>query len=384
LQNSISLSQRVAFGVVGGYGATGKVVASELWKCSDGEILVAGRDLEKAKALAAQFDGKVSATPLDVMDASALDAFCQRCSIIINCAGPVMLLRDRVAQAAVRNKCHYVDPAGLGLVKERILPSSRDIESSGLSFIISAGWMPGISELVPAYAEMQARTTMDSIDCVTVCFGDSGEWSDNALRDAAWFVHQSGLRSPGYFHRGGWARAKVSMAFRKINLGKPVGSRRFGLVSMPELNEIGRRLKDCDFFSYAYLSGLQTAIATTAMAVMPLPESVGVPLMRNVFRRNRLPVDGFAWARIIGHSGRDGLGLTVQVVYRERRDYSIHGLALATVARMIFKGKGVKPGVHYVADSVDSAAFMAELRKAGVEQTQQTARLTVRVKEAAG
>ena len=59
--------------------------------------------------------------------------------------------------------------------------------------------MPGISELVPVYANAQARTQMDTIESLTVFFGDSGEWSDNALRDAAWYVHQAGLRSPAYF-----------------------------------------------------------------------------------------------------------------------------------------------------------------------------------------
>lgn len=344
---------------------------SELWKSCAGDIVIAGRDSSKAQSLAAQFEGKVSPATLDVLDERALDAFCKRCSVIINCAGPVMLLQDRVAQASFRNRCHYVDPVGLGLIKERILPNSRDIEVAGLSFVISAGWMPGVSELVPTYAESQARTRMDSIDSISVCFGDSGEWSENALRDAAWFVHQSGLRNPGYFHKGEWIRAKMSVAlFHRIDLGDPVGARRFGLVSTPEFTELGRCFNDCDFFSYAYLSGLQTAIAATVMAVVPLPESVGVRLMRNVFRRNRLPVDGFAWACAIGHFGCETRSLTVQVVYRGRRDYWIHGVALATVARMILEGKGVKPGVHYAADAVDSAAFMAELRKAGVEQTE--------------
>ena len=356
---------------MGGYGATGKAVVSELWKSCLGDIAIAGRDATKARALAAQFDKRVTATSVDVLDNSALDAFCEQCSIIINCAGPVMLLQDRVAQAAFRNKCHYVDPAGLGLIKERILPNSHHIEELGLSFVISAGWMPGISELVPAYAVAQARVKMDSIDSVTVCFADSGEWSDNALRDGVWFVRRTGLRSPGYFHRGEWTRAKTAAAFRKIDLGSPVGLRRFGLFSTPEFAELGRSLKDCDFFSYAYLSGWQTAMAATVMAAVPLPESMSVRMLRNTFRRNRLPVDGFAWARAVGHSGGDKLTLTVQIVYRERRDYWIHGLALAAVVRLICEGKGIKPGVHFAVDAVDSTAFMAELRKAGVEQTQE-------------
>jgi Saccharopine dehydrogenase NADP binding domain len=363
-----AMSGTVTFGIVGGYGAAGRTVASELCKSCAGEFLIGGRDLAKAMTLAAEFDGRASAAHLDILDAHSLDDFCRRCSIIVNCAGPVMALQDRVAQAAFRRRCHYIDAAGMSLVKERMLPHSREIEDLGLSFVVSAGWMPGISEIVPVYADRQARARMDTIESLTVYFGDSGEWSTNALLDAAWLIHQSGFRSSGhYFRKGEWTRAKMSDAFRRVNLGAPVGPGRFAMFSTPELGEVGRRLHDCDMFTYTYHSGFRTAIATTLMALVPLPEAWGVRLLRNAFRRNRLPVDGFVAARILGRSQGRWLALTVQIVYRERRDYWIHGLALATVARMVSEGRAVRTGVHFLADAVDPSTFMTELRKAGVE-----------------
>ncbi len=50
---------------------------------------------------------------------------------------------------------------------------------------------------------------MDTVESLMVYFGDSGEWSDNALRDAAWFIRQRGLRTPGYFRKGEWTRANL-------------------------------------------------------------------------------------------------------------------------------------------------------------------------------
>jgi hypothetical protein len=44
----------------------------------------------------------------------------------------------------------------------------------------------------------------------------------------------------------------------------------------------------------------------------------------------------------------------------------VNGLVIATVARLIAEGRGVRPGVHFLADAVDPIAFMAELRKGGV------------------
>jgi saccharopine dehydrogenase (NAD+, L-lysine-forming) len=361
------MTRTVTFGIAGGYGSAGRIVASELVKSSSGEILIGGRDLARGEALAAELGSRVSAANLDVLDAQSLDDFCSRCSIIVNCAGPVMLLQDRVAQAAFRSRCHYIDAADLTFVKQRMLPHSREMEDLGLSFVISAGWMPGLSELVSVYAEAQARARMDTIESLSVYFGDSGEWSANALRDAAWFLHHTGLHRAGYFHKGEWTHAKSSEALRRIDLGSPIGSRRFALYSTPELTEIGRRLKDCDVFIYPYLSGFRNAMATTLMALFPLPEGLSVRLFRNVFRRNRLPVDGFAAARVLGRSQGRRQALTVQVTYKERRDYWIHGLVLATVARKVAEGKSVRAGVHFLSDAVDSMAFIAELRTAGVE-----------------
>jgi len=364
------LGQTVIFGIVGGYGATGRVVASELCKSRNAELLIGGRDLAKGKALAAEFGSRVSAARLEVLDARSLEDFCQRCSIIVNCAGPVMELQDCVAQAAFGQRCHYVDAAGMSVVKERMLPHGREIADLGLSFVVSAGWMPGISEVLPVYAEARARGKMDEVESLTAYFGDSGEWSANALRDAVWYIRRSGLRSPGYFRKGEWTRAKMSARFRTVDLGSPIGRGRFCMFATSELREVGERLRNCDFLSYTYLSGMRTVFATTLIAMLPLPDGLSVRMMRNVFRGNRLPVDGFIVAQVLGHSEGHRAVLTVQMVYRDRRDYWIHGLALATVARMISEGKGVRAGVHFLADGVDPLAFMAELQKAGVEETE--------------
>lgn len=91
------MSRTSTFGIVGGYGATGSAVAAALLKSCHGEILIGGRDLTKGLACAAKFGPRASAVRLDVFDGRSLDDFCSRCSIIVNCAGPVMLLRDRVA-----------------------------------------------------------------------------------------------------------------------------------------------------------------------------------------------------------------------------------------------------------------------------------------------
>jgi saccharopine dehydrogenase (NAD+, L-lysine-forming) len=363
------LSRPTTYGIVGGYGGTGRVVASELWKSTDAMILIAGRDLARASAIAKQFGSRVSPVQMDVLDSRSLDDFCSRCSTVVNCAGPVIVLQDRVAQAALRNRCHYVDGAGMSVVRERLLRHQREIEGLGLSFVVSAGWMPGISELLPIYADAIARTRMQAIESLTVYFADSGEWSDSALRDGAWYIHHRGLPSPGYFHRGEWTRAAASAAFRKVNLGDRVGAGRFCLFSTPEMMDLGKRFDQCDFSTYTYLSGMRNVLTTTMMAALPLPEGFSVRLLRNVFRRNQLPAGGFVVVEVAGRSNGSPQASTVKVTFEKCQDYWIHGVVLATAARLA-ANQGARMGVHFLADAVDPIGFMTVLRKAGVQQTE--------------
>jgi hypothetical protein len=211
---------------------------------------------------------------------------------------------------------------------------------------------------------------VDSIESVSVYFTDSGEWSANALRDAVSFIRRVGFARPGYFRRGEWVRAKMSEASRKVDLGDPIGLRRFSLFSMPELNEVGRRLTDCAFLAYSYLSGFRNVVAALMIALMPLSEEFGVRLLRSIFRRNRLPVAGFVVAHVVGRCQGRSATLRTCITFDPGRHYWLNGVVLATVARMVSAGEGAQSGIHFLMDAVDPIALMAELRKAGVQQTE--------------
>jgi hypothetical protein len=354
------------FGIVGGYGATGRVVVAELWKSCPGDIRIGGRDLARGNALAATFDGRVSATQLNVLDEPSLDRFCSECAIVVHCGGPVLRLQDRVAQAAWRKGCHYVDLAGLSLVKERLLPHNQEITGRGLSFVVSAGWLPGLSELVPAYAHARARAALDAVKSLTVYFGDAGAWSAAAFQDMAWYLRRVGLRRPGYFRGGEWVPVSMLRASPRVDLGGRIGRRRFSLQSLPEQEEVARRL-DGEVYFYAFLPGFRAALAAALAAWLPLPNGWGARLLRSAFRRTSLPVGGFVVARVLGRSQGRPVVLTAEVTFDKGRDYWINGLVAATVARLVSEGKGVRPGVHFLADAVDPSAFLADLRRGGVE-----------------
>ena len=126
-----SMNRSATFGVIGGSGSTGKAVAKELRWSTDREILIGGRNVVNSKTVAADFGAAaVSAVRVDVRDPRSLEEFCGSCSVVVNCGGPVSELQDTVAQAALRTRSHYVDVAGLTLVREGMMPHDQ-VSSAG-------------------------------------------------------------------------------------------------------------------------------------------------------------------------------------------------------------------------------------------------------------
>jgi hypothetical protein len=199
-----------------------------------------------------------------------------------------------------------------------------------LSFVVSAGWVPGLSELLPVYDHARARVRIDTIESLTVYFGDSGEWSTAAFQDMAWFLRRIALRRPGYFRKGERIPVKMHQASTLVDLGGRVGRCRFSLYSIPEQNEVGRRLTDGEVFIYSYLPGLRVALTAALVASLPLPNGLSVRLLQSAFRRTSLPVCGFVVARVLGRSQGRRLALTAEIIYDRHRDYWINGLAAAT------------------------------------------------------
>jgi hypothetical protein len=211
---------------------------------------------------------------------------------------------------------------------------------------------------------------MDSIESLAVYFGDAGEWSTAAYQDMAWFLRRFGLRRPGYFRKGVRVPVKMHQGSPRVDPGGRVGLRRLALQSIAEQDEIGRRLKDGEVFIYSYVPGFRAALAAASAAWLPLPNGLSARLLRSAFQRTTLPVGGFVVAKVLGRSQERRLALTADIIYDNHREYWINGQVIATMARLVSEGKGVQPGVHFLMDAVDPLAFMAELRKGGVEQSE--------------
>ena len=364
------LNRSATFGVLGGSGSTGKAVAKELRRSTDREILIGGRNLANLEAVAVDLGAAISAVRLDVRDPRSVEEFCGRCSVVVNCSGPVSELQDIVAQAALKTRSHYVDVAGLTLVPRGMMLHDQELSDLELACVVSAGWLPGITELLPAYALAVSKTRMDTIHSVTIHSGDSGEWSNSAMRDIVWYLRKFGRRRPRYIRNGEWVRAKLQEVLIEKDVGDPIGRCLLAMSCLPEMAELIGRLKGCDGRAYTYLPSRRTAVVGSLIALLPLPMDFAIRRMRLALLAESLPVGGFSVVEIQGRSDALEVSHRYQVTFERGREYWMNAVIAATVARLISEGRGVSNGVNFLMDAVDPVTFMEELRKVGVSQTE--------------
>ena len=364
------MNRSAIFGVIGGSGKTGTAVVRELCRSTGKTVLVGGRKMPDLRTLADKLGGAVSPLSVDVRNPRSLEEFCARCSVVVNCAGPVCELQDRVAQAALRTRSHYVDVAGLGLMRDRMMLHDQELSNLGLSCVLSAGWLPGMTELLPAYSLVTSGAQMDVVESVSVYSGDSGEWSDSAMRDVVWYLRKFGRKRPKYIRRGGLVRAKLAEVLIEKDLDSPIGRRLFAMSCLPETESLFERFKDHDGRAYTYMPSRRTAIVASLTALLPLPRDFAIRSMRQALLAPALPIGGFSVVEVRGRSNTREVSHLYQVVFEAGRGYWINALVAATVARLISVGEGVSSGVHLLIDAVDPVIFMNHLRNAGLSQTQ--------------
>ena len=227
-----------------------------------------------------------------------------------------------------------------------------------------------MTELLPAYSLAVSKTRMDTIHSLSIHFGDSGEWSDSAMRDIVWYLRKFGRRRPRYIRNGEWVRAKLAEVLVERDIGSPIGRCLFLMSCLPEMAELIGRFKGRDGRAYTYLPGRRTAVIGSLIALLPLPTNVAIRGMRRALLADSLPVGGFSIVEIQGRSEARDVSHRCQVTFEKGREYWMNAIVAATVARFISDGQGAKPGVHFLADAVDPITFMEELRRAGVTVTQ--------------
>lgn len=344
-------------GIVGGYGSIGCHLARELVATTPHAVLIGGRSADKAKALADELGSRAHWAQIDINDRQSLDAFCCRCGLVINCAGPSRVILDKVALAALRSCAHYIDAGGEKALSELLSRRIQGIREDGLSFILDAGVYPGLSAVFPSYI---ADTQLDTVDETELFFYFGG--SQLSLNSAWECVrHFNGCeRGVPHYEDGQMISGKSQP--RHVELPMPCGSVYAHPTFMEELRQLAVRYNMHSLHAYLVPSESTLRALIAAKGGIFLTEEEELQAAERLVAATKEDMGPpCALYHVVMKGTRDGVSGTVRgTLFYEGDSMRFVALVLAAAAGLILEGR-TAPGVAFLGEGVDAVQMMALL-----------------------
>lgn len=220
--------------VLGGYGNFGKRICEHLCKLPDVEIIIAGRNLSSANALAGHLNAIATTRPLgarlDIFSPTFADGLRHLAPfLVIHTGGPFQGQDYRVPLACTDVGAHYIDLADDRQFVCNITTLHNVARSANVQLISGASSVPGLSSAVIQHYRSEF-TELDSVDTV-IAPGNQAERGMATLRGILsytgrpFFAFDSGTWRP----RFGW------MNPRRKDFGAAIGARWLANVDVPDL-----------------------------------------------------------------------------------------------------------------------------------------------------
>ena len=360
--------------VLGGYGTTGRVLCELLLEHGDGDVVIAGRSLDKGEAAAAElgarFSGRVTARAADAADPPSLARAFAGVGLVA-VAASVLEHAGVVARAALDAQVDYFDlllsdEHKLGAL-ERLRPR---LETGGRCFITDGGIHPGLAAvmvraLAPAFGRLE-RADVGGLLRI--------DWGAYDFRPGT--IHEFAREFRDYrveaLRAGVWSKVAWRDAERRFDFGPPWSAERCVLMYLRELEMLPAllpELRECGFYVSGFNPVVDSVVMPLGIAVMKAaPDVLGRPYARLLtwaLRRFGRPPYGTVVQTEA--EGRDEAGAPLRAGLRVTHPdgYRLTAAAAAACLLQWWDGSLREPGLHLQALAADSARMLRDLRAMG-------------------
>lgn len=222
--------------ILGAYGFFGQRIAEGLARTKGLELILAGRDVRKATALAYQLGLQAqNARGIDATD-TRLAQHLRRCGAgtVIHTAGPFQGQQYHVAKACIEAGAHYLDLADGRDFVTGIDSLDGAARAAGVCVVSGVSSLPALSSaVVDRYLEHFAKLEHIAIGI------SSGARTPGI---ATWRAVLSYCGKPmRVWENGAWAVTHGWLDRRQFNFPKPVGPRLLGRCDVPDLTLLPQR-----------------------------------------------------------------------------------------------------------------------------------------------
>lgn len=352
---------------------TGKLLAKHLLDQTDVKVILAGRHLEKARALAELLNaknngGRVSAIIMDAANKDSLLAGMDGVSMVV-VAAPTTQYTENVVKACLEAKVDYLD-VQLDIDKLSVLRKYEpEIVKAGLCFITEAGFHPG---LPAALVRDAAEKLTQPKTAITSCFLNLGksipvtDAIDELMKAFKDYQAQT-------FKDGQWTKAGT-YDYRSIDFGGEIGKKTCysmffeelkilpGLY--PSLRDVGFYISGSNFITDWFI----TPIIFLGLEIAP--------------RKGMRPLGKLMWwgmslskppyivqlqAEVTGE--KDGKFLKSVVSVAHLDGYELTAIPVVACLNQYLEARPSRPGLWLMGQYVNPERLMKDMEKMGVRVT---------------
>ncbi|MGZ9225643.1 MAG: saccharopine dehydrogenase family protein [Anaerolineales bacterium] len=234
--------------ILGGYGATGRSLAKHLLAETSHKIIIAGRNLEKARAFVDSLHNpRATAAQVDATDPESLKQALQRVDLLL-VAAPTTHHTETVVCAALDAGVDYLDVQYSDLKLKALRAHEREINEKKLCFVTEAGYHPGLPSAMIRYAASKLEVIESARTAGYLNMGNL-QYTEAVDELMEGFIHYQAQ----VYKNGAWTKPG-SWETRKFDFGEEIGTKTCYSMFFEELRCIPAMyptLKDTGF----YISG---------------------------------------------------------------------------------------------------------------------------------
>lgn len=352
--------------ILGGYGYTGKFLVKHLLTQTNVEIIIAGRNLEKAQSFADEL--KNSRVTAQQADASNFESLTQALQGVTLClvAAPTTLHAETVIRACIAAHVDYLDVQYSSKKLSALYAAEEEIKKAGLCFITEAGYHPGL----PAALIRYAASKMDTIESALT----AGYLNMQSLpyTEAVDELMEGFIDYQAQVYKNGAWTKPSSWTSRPFNFGADLGKRTCYSMFFEELRELPNiypALKDMGFYIAGSNWFTDLIITPIVFVGIKLAPKLGMrplgKLMWWAMGKSKPPYVVALKVEAKGQLSGEQAEVNVRIAHQD--GYELTAIPVVAYLRQYLDGTARKEGVHMMGHIVEPARLFDDMQKMGAQ-----------------
>lgn len=352
--------------ILGGYGATGRLLTKHLLAQTDHNIVIAGRNLEKAQGFVDSLrTPRLTAERVDAADAALLKRALQEVDFLL-VAAPTTHNTETVVRAALEAGVDYLDVQYADTKLAVLRAHEQEILQKNLCFVTEAGYHPGLPSAMIRYAASK-------LDCIesarTAGYLNMGglQYTEAVDELMEGFVHYQAQ----IYKDGAWTKPS-SWDMRKFDFGPEVGTKTCYSMFFEELRsipEIYPTLKDTGFYIAGSNLVADMILTPIVMIGLKIAPKRGIrPLGKLLWwamGKSRPPYRVMLKVEATGQL--NGKPVSVDASLDHADGYELTAIPVVALLKQYDQVR--KPGLHMMGHLADPDCLFQDMERMGVRVT---------------